>query len=137
MLALKDLLNRLGSGNLWHEGGFPDMSPDVRSTYVANTGVAGMEQADVFLLIGTNPRVESPVFNARLRKAWLEGVQVGGEGGLGESKTADIVDPGGGGCRMLGAELGVGWMQVGAGGGKPLSVSFHVFEMRGVGGGPY
>jgi len=77
MLALKDLLNRLGSGNLWHEGGFPDMSPDVRSTYVANTGVAGMEQADVILLIGTNPRVESPVFNARLRKAWLDGVQIG------------------------------------------------------------
>src|SRR5512147_3153024 len=36
MLALKDLANRLGSGNIWHEGGFPDMPADVRSTYVAN-----------------------------------------------------------------------------------------------------
>jgi len=26
MVALKDLANRLGSGNIWHEGGFPDMS---------------------------------------------------------------------------------------------------------------
>jgi hypothetical protein len=26
MIALKDLANRLGSGNIWHEGGFPDMS---------------------------------------------------------------------------------------------------------------
>jgi hypothetical protein len=26
MVALKDLANRLGSGNIWHEGGFPEMS---------------------------------------------------------------------------------------------------------------
>lgn len=26
MVALKDLANRLGSGNMWHEGGFPEMS---------------------------------------------------------------------------------------------------------------
>lgn len=76
MIALKDLANRLGSGNLWHEGGFPDMSADVRSTYVANTTVAGLEAADVILLIGTNPRVESPVYNARIRKSWLDGAQV-------------------------------------------------------------
>lgn len=40
--------------------------------------VAGFEKADVILLIGTNPRLESPVFNARLRKAFLDGAQVGG-----------------------------------------------------------
>jgi hypothetical protein len=26
MVALKDLANRLGSGNIWHEGGFPELS---------------------------------------------------------------------------------------------------------------
>eukprot|EP00879_Flechtneria_rotunda_P019257 GHRR01020224.1.p1 GENE.GHRR01020224.1~~GHRR01020224.1.p1 ORF type:complete len:491 (+),score=161.24 GHRR01020224.1:176-1648(+) len=77
MIALKDLANRLGSGNTWHEGGFPDMPADIRSTYVANTTVMGLEQADVILLIGTNPRVESPVYNARIRKSWLDGAQVG------------------------------------------------------------
>lgn len=77
MVALKDLANRLGSGNTWHEGGFPTMSADVRSTYVANTTVAGLEAADVILLIGTNPRLESPVYNARIRKSWLDGAQVG------------------------------------------------------------
>jgi NADH dehydrogenase/NADH:ubiquinone oxidoreductase subunit G len=49
---------------------------DVRSTYLANTTVAGLEAADVILLIGTNPRLESPVYNARLRKTWYDGAQV-------------------------------------------------------------
>jgi NADH dehydrogenase/NADH:ubiquinone oxidoreductase subunit G len=31
----------------------------------------GVEEADVVLLIGTNPRFEAPLFNARLRKAWI------------------------------------------------------------------
>lgn len=77
MVALKDLANRLGSGNTWHEGGFPEMSGDVRSTYVSNTTVLGVESADVILLVGTNPRVESPVYNARIRKSWYDGAQVG------------------------------------------------------------
>jgi len=33
--------------------------------------VSGVEEADVVLLIGTNPRFEAPLFNARLRKAWM------------------------------------------------------------------
>ncbi len=37
----------------------------MRSTYLANTTVSGIEAADAILLIGTNPRVEAPVFNAR------------------------------------------------------------------------
>ncbi|KAF8071212.1 NADH dehydrogenase [ubiquinone] iron-sulfur protein 1 [Scenedesmus sp. PABB004] len=77
MVALKDLANRLGSGATWHEGGFPELCADVRSTYVANTTIAGLEAADVILLIGTNPRVECPVYNARIRKAWLDGATVG------------------------------------------------------------
>ena len=58
-------MNRLGSGNLASEGGFPDMDADVRSNYLMNTTVMGFELADVVLLIGTNPRLEAPVFNAR------------------------------------------------------------------------
>jgi NADH dehydrogenase (ubiquinone) Fe-S protein 1 len=34
-----------------------------------NSRVRGVEDADLLLLIGTNPKVESPVFNARIRKA--------------------------------------------------------------------
>nr|XP_020636429.1 NADH-ubiquinone oxidoreductase 75 kDa subunit, mitochondrial [Pogona vitticeps] len=44
---------------------------DLRSNYLLNTKIAGVEEADVLLLIGTNPRFEAPLFNARIRKSWL------------------------------------------------------------------
>ena len=62
---LQDLLNRMGSGNLHMEGGFPDLDADVRSNYVMNTTLLGTEASDNILLVGSNPRVEAPVFNAR------------------------------------------------------------------------
>ena len=65
MHAAQDLMNRLGSGNLHHEAGFPDLDADVRSNYLMNTGISGIEKADAVLMIGANPRVEAPVFNAR------------------------------------------------------------------------
>lgn len=61
----QDLMHKLGSGNLMSEAGFPDLDADVRSNYLMNTSVMGFEDADVILLIGTNPRLEAPVFNAR------------------------------------------------------------------------
>jgi NADH dehydrogenase/NADH:ubiquinone oxidoreductase subunit G len=36
-----------------------------------NAGIAGVEEADVILLVGTNPRFEAPLFNARIRKCFL------------------------------------------------------------------
>ncbi|CAI5507926.1 unnamed protein product [Closterium sp. Naga37s-1] len=73
LIALKDLMNRLGCDNLrpddgdWVAGGAANA--DLRSSYVANTGLAGLEDADVVLLIGTDPRSEAPLLNHRLRKA--------------------------------------------------------------------
>ncbi|MGK2286005.1 NADH-quinone oxidoreductase subunit NuoG [Pedomonas sp. V897] len=73
LVALKDLLNRLGSAN--HEcrldGAMVD--PKVRASYLFNTTIAGAETADFILLIGTNPRVEAPLINTRLRKAVRKG----------------------------------------------------------------
>jgi NADH dehydrogenase/NADH:ubiquinone oxidoreductase subunit G len=40
----------------------------LRSNYLLNTTIAGVEEADVVLLVGTNPRFEAPLFNARIRK---------------------------------------------------------------------
>jgi NADH-quinone oxidoreductase subunit G len=37
-----------------------------------NTTIAGIEQADAVLLIGTNPRHEAPLINARIRKRWRQ-----------------------------------------------------------------
>ena len=47
-------------------------SIDLRSNYLFNGTVAGIEQADLVLLIGTNPRYEAPVLNARIRKALVK-----------------------------------------------------------------
>ncbi|HEY0436966.1 MAG TPA: NADH-quinone oxidoreductase subunit NuoG, partial [Phenylobacterium sp.] len=44
-----------------------------RQSWLFNSTIAGIEEADVVLLVGTNPRLEAPVLNARLRKRWLAG----------------------------------------------------------------
>ncbi|KAJ2514468.1 ndufs1 NADH-ubiquinone oxidoreductase subunit [Coemansia sp. RSA 1939] len=75
MVALKDLLNAAGSENLsidaLNNRRAPAYGVDVRSNYTFSTSIAGVEEADVMLLIGTNPRHEAPVLNARLRKPYL------------------------------------------------------------------
>ena len=65
-------MNRLGCGNLYSDGGFPDHDADVRSNYIMNSSIQGADQADVILLIGSNPRLEAPVFNARCASSCSE-----------------------------------------------------------------
>ncbi|KAF9462257.1 Ndufs1, NADH-ubiquinone oxidoreductase 75kD subunit (775) [Collybia nuda] len=82
MVALKDLVNRLGSDNLALDqvGGTapPVHGVDVRSNYLFNSTIPGVEEADAILLIGTNPRHEAAVLNSRIRKSWLHtGLEVG------------------------------------------------------------
>jgi len=72
IIALKDMLNRLGSDNTLCEG-FPTLDADSRSSYVMNSTIVGIEDADCVLLVGSNPRVEAPVLNARLRRAHISG----------------------------------------------------------------
>ena len=45
-------------------------------SWLFNSTLAGIEAADVVLLVGTNPRIEAPVLNARFRKQWLAGKTV-------------------------------------------------------------
>jgi NADH-quinone oxidoreductase subunit G len=73
MLALKDLMAAMGSPNLDCRQDGASLDPSCRAGYVFNTTISGIEQADVCLLIGTNPRVEAAIVNARLRKRWLQG----------------------------------------------------------------
>lgn len=68
MMAFKDFLNRMGSNNVMCEGNGKHPNADLRSGYIMNTGIAGLEKADVFLLVGTQPRVEAAMVNARIRK---------------------------------------------------------------------
>ncbi len=44
-----------------------------RESWLFNSTISGIENADVILLVGVNPRLEAPVLNARLRKRWVAG----------------------------------------------------------------
>lgn len=70
MVALKDLINRLGSETICTEEEFPG-GADIRSTYLLNSSIIKIEEADKILLVGTNPRYEATLVNARLRKAHI------------------------------------------------------------------
>jgi NADH-quinone oxidoreductase subunit G len=71
MKAALDLFGALGVKNVdcRQDGGPLGYGP--RESWLFNTTIAGLEQADAILLVGTNPRLEAPVLNARLRKVWL------------------------------------------------------------------
>ncbi|WP_368183943.1 NADH-quinone oxidoreductase subunit NuoG [Aestuariibius sp. HNIBRBA575] len=47
-----------------------------RSAYVGNAAIEDIDDAKVVYLVGTDPRTESPVLNARIRRAWLNGAEV-------------------------------------------------------------
>ncbi|KAK3588073.1 hypothetical protein CHS0354_012126 [Potamilus streckersoni] len=73
LVCLKDLLNSFNSEGLCTEEIFPmdGAGTDLRSNYLLNTKIMGVEEADLILLVGTNPRYEAPLFNARIRKCWI------------------------------------------------------------------
>ncbi|EGP89990.1 unnamed protein product [Zymoseptoria tritici ST99CH_1E4] len=75
LVAAKDLANRLGSENLaldQPQGSAPlAHGIDIRSNYAFNSKIVGVEEADAILLIGTNPRWEAALLNARIRKQWI------------------------------------------------------------------
>ena len=58
-----------------------------RGSYVFNSSIEGIEQADAILIIGSNPRVEAPVLNARIRKRWRTGALKVGLIGYGAELT--------------------------------------------------
>ncbi len=72
MVALKDVMKALGSPHLECRQDGAKIDASDRASYLLNTGIAGLEQADVALFIGTNPRHEAPLVNTRLRKAYLK-----------------------------------------------------------------
>jgi NADH-quinone oxidoreductase subunit G len=73
MFALKELLIGLGTTSLDCRQDGAKLDPRCRAGYLFNTTIAGIERADACLLIGTNPRWEAPLINARLRKRHLQG----------------------------------------------------------------
>jgi len=47
-----------------------------RAGYVGNVAIEDIDTAKEIILVGTNPRDEAPVLNARIRKAWIKGANV-------------------------------------------------------------
>src|SRR5262249_19727467 len=73
MCSLKDLMTRLGATSLDCRQDGARLDAACRAGYLFNTTIVGVEAADACLLIGTNPRWEAPLVNARLRKRYLRG----------------------------------------------------------------
>lgn len=75
LVAMKELANKLGSENLALDtptGNQPVAhGVDVRSNYLFNSRIWGIEEADSILIVGSNPRHEAAVLNARIRKQWM------------------------------------------------------------------
>ncbi len=74
MFAMRSLMVSLGSPNLDCRQDGAKLDPAMgRASYLFNPTIEGIEQADALLIVGSNPRRESPVLNARIRKRWLKG----------------------------------------------------------------
>jgi len=71
--ALKALMTSLGSTNLDCRADGAAIDASRADFYRFNTTIAGIEEADALLVIGSNPRTEAPVLNARIRKRAIAG----------------------------------------------------------------
>ena len=71
MKAAMDLFGSLGVKNLDCRQDGMKLGGGARESWLFNPGIAGVEEADAILLVGTNPRKEAPLLNARIRKVWL------------------------------------------------------------------
>lgn len=70
--ALKDLMISLGVPHLDCRTDGAEYDVSSRSAYIMNSGIEGIDEADAILLVGTFPRWEATIVNARIRRAWVE-----------------------------------------------------------------
>ncbi|WP_042775728.1 NADH-quinone oxidoreductase subunit NuoG [Sinorhizobium fredii] len=74
MYALKELIASLGSENIDCRQDGAALDPSLgRASYLFNPTIQGIESADALLIIGSNPRFEASVLNARIRKRYRMG----------------------------------------------------------------
>lgn len=63
------MLNRLNCENIDVRSNAPYFNADFRSQYLMNSRITGIDETDLLILVGCNPKFENPVFNARIKKA--------------------------------------------------------------------
>ncbi len=74
IFALKDLMTRLDVGNIdCRQDGMALDPAWGRASYLFNATIAGIDSADALLIVGSNPRKEAAILNARIRKRWRAG----------------------------------------------------------------
>ena len=74
IFALKTFLDGIGVIHLDCRQDGARLDPSLgRASYLFNATIAGVDEADSLLIVGSNPRKEAPVLNARIRKRWLKG----------------------------------------------------------------
>ncbi|MEM6438884.1 MAG: NADH-quinone oxidoreductase subunit NuoG [Pseudomonadota bacterium] len=76
MFALKRLVEGLGGVVEGRQGG-EKLPADNRAAYAGTARIEDLERAERILIIGADPRDAAPVLNARIRKGWLAGADVG------------------------------------------------------------
>ncbi|WP_428392168.1 NADH-quinone oxidoreductase subunit NuoG [Lichenicoccus sp.] len=103
MLALKDLMASLGSGNIDCRQDGARYDTGRREFGLFNTTIAGIEEADALLLVGCDPRHAAPVLNARIRKRYTAGgFPIGVFGTPGLDHTYPVTDLGDHPSRLAG-----------------------------------
>jgi NADH-quinone oxidoreductase subunit G len=74
MFAVQLLMRSLGAVSLDCRQDGAKLDPSLgRASYIFNPSIVGIDEADGLVIIGSNPRKEAPVLNARIRKRWLKG----------------------------------------------------------------
>ena len=72
IFSFKHLLNKIGSSNFDFREKKIYIDPTDKTNYIFNSSIQGIEESDLILLIGTNPRHEATMVNARIRKAFVK-----------------------------------------------------------------
>lgn len=67
LVAYRDLMHRVGCEVLDARPNAPKFGIDFRAQYLMNSRITGIDETDLMLIIGGNPRTEAPVLNARIR----------------------------------------------------------------------
>jgi len=70
--SFKSFFNSIGSNNIECRQDRIYINPEERINYIFNSSIKGIESSDLILLVGSNPRLEASILNARIRKAYLK-----------------------------------------------------------------
>ena len=72
LYIFKELFNKtLDTQNIESRSSHSYLNPDKRENYLFNSSINGIEESDFIFLVGSNPRYEATILNARIRKAYL------------------------------------------------------------------